>query len=154
MSYCRADHFQCHNAGAAFLHILPTLWENFGSVIGHMASKTPSHPARRRRSPTTRSRATSRSKNTTARRQRTKKSQRNRATSRRGGPSRAARRKSPQPRNGNARFSLPKPPPPEQVIAVVREELDRLSARWKTLLPRLKKSGTNGSTRSRKRTRK
>jgi hypothetical protein len=37
-------------------------------------------------------------------------------------------------------LTLPKPPPPEQVIAAVREELERLGNRWKNLLPRLKKS--------------
>ena len=50
--------------------------------------------------------------------------------------------------SGKTRFSLPKPPPPEDVVKAVREELERLSARWKNLLPRLKQSGRNGAKRS------
>ena len=42
---------------------------------------------------------------------------------------------------------LPLPPHPVEVISAVRDELDRLSKRWKNLLPRLKHSKTSNGMR-------
>ncbi len=43
-------------------------------------------------------------------------------------------------RRASSGFSLPTPPPPEEVVAAVREKLQKLGQRWKSILPRLKDS--------------
>ena len=128
------------NGGGGPAHFPATLQEAFGSVMWHMATKTPSHSTRGRRSPAARGRRRGKHK------VRSDASSRSRATTRRG-PTQHTRRRH-RTRRHVAGISLPKPPPPEQVIAAVREELDRLSERWKSLLPKLKKTArANGVTR-------
>lgn len=57
----------------------------------------------------------------------------------------SAAKKSARAKNG---FTLPTPPPPEQVVSAVREELQRLGRRWKNLLPRLRKSPRHKARRA------
>lgn len=93
-----------------------------------MPTRTPS-PTRRRGGPKAKTKRTPRAKS--ARRSAPRK------------PSSA--KKSPRAKRS---FTLPTPPPPEQVVSAVREELQRLGQRWKHLLPRLRQAPRRKASRA------
>ena len=116
-------------------------WGESGSVGSPMPTKTP-HPTRRRRS------SSSRRKNTSARTRSTKSAPRSRTRTRSRSSAGTSARNSSRGTSSNSaalHLSLPRPPLPHEVVRAVREELDRLSERWKNLLPRLRVSVSGGN---------